>query len=502
MVNGWPNGVSPPPQTDRVIGVGFIPGVPRLGVPALTFTDGPAGVRMNLPTTAMPAPVALAATFSADLAERYGEVLGRDGRSRDQDVIFGPMMNMVRVPQAGRNFETLGEDPSLMAALVAAETRGIQSQGEIATAKHFAENNQENNRMGVNVNVDDQTLREMELRGFEAAVKDGHSGAVMCAYNSVNDNFSCENPTLLTDILRNQWGFSGFVVSDYGANHSAGPALEAGMDIEFFGTHFLQLKSLIQSGAVPVAALDAAVRSILTTMDRFGLLVHASPTGGTVVNRPLPPFPELADAQQARTIAEQGAVLLRNQGGTLPLEQADLHSLAVIGTTARTLLVGGGGSSRVLGVTDREISPLDALRQATGPQGNITFAVGRDVQGVAVPSGALAPPNAAPSQHGVLRTNTVTGATQIDPNIDFVGANALPEGTQASWTGTLTAPTTGNYLLAVQTDGTGGTLTVDGQPVITSSVLAALGTTLHKTTDGLANSFAYLNLTAGPHTIR
>jgi beta-glucosidase len=501
MVNGWPNGVSPPPQTDRVIGVGFIPGVPRLGVPALTFTDGPAGVRMNLPTTAMPAPVALAATFSADLARRYGEVLGRDGRSRDQDVIFGPMMNMVRVPQAGRNFETLGEDPSLMAALVAAETRGIQGQGEIATAKHFAENNQENNRMGVNVHVDDQTLREMELRGFEAAVKDGHTGAVMCAYNSVNGNFSCENPTLLTDILRNQWGFSGFVVSDYGANHSAGPALEAGMDIEFFGTHFLQLKSLIQSGAVPVSALDNAVRSILTTMDRFGLLAHASPTGGTVVNRPLPAFPELADAQQARTIAEQGAVLLRNQGKTLPLKQADLRSLAVIGTTARTLLVGGGGSSRVLGVTDREISPLTALRQAAGPQGNISFAVGRDLQGVAVPSGALTPPNAAPGQHGLLRTNNVTHATQVDPNINFVGANALPEGTQATWTGTITAPATGNYLLAVQTDGTGGSLTLDGQPVIASSVLAALGTTLHRTTDGLANSFVQLNLTAGPHTI-
>ena len=501
MVNGWPNGVSPPPQTDRLIGVGFIPGAPRLGVPALTFTDGPAGVRMNLPTTAMPAPVALAATFSADLARRYGEVLGRDGRSRDQDVIFGPMMNMVRVPQAGRNFETLGEDPSLMASLVAAETRGIQSQGEIATAKHFAENNQENNRMGVNVHVDDQTLREMELRGFEAAVKDGHTGAVMCAYNSVNGNFSCENPTLLTDILRNQWGFSGFVVSDYGANHSAGPALQAGMDIEFFGTHFLQLKALIQSGAVPVSALDNAVRSILTTMNRFGLLAHASPTGGTVVNRPLPAFPELADAQQARTIAEQGAVLLRNKANTLPLKQADLRSLAVIGTTARTLLVGGGGSSRVLGVTDREISPLTALRQAAGPQGNVTFAVGRDLQGVAVPTGALTPPNTAPGQHGLLRTNNVTHATQVDPNINFVGANALPEGTQATWTGTITAPSTGNYLLAVQTDGTGGSLTLDGQPVIASSVLAALGTTLHRTTDGLANSFVQLNLTAGPHTI-
>ena len=501
MVNGWPNGVSPPPQTNRTIGVGFIPGVPRLGIPALTFTDGPAGVRMNLPTTAMPAPVALASTFSADLAQRYGEVLGRDARSRDQDVIFGPMMNMVRVPQAGRNFETLGEDPSLMAQLVAAETRGIQSQGEIATAKHFAENNQENNRMGVNVNVDDQTLREVELRGFEAAVKAGNTGAVMCAYNSVNGNFSCENPTLLTDILRNQWGFSGFVVSDYGANHSAGPALEAGTDIEFFGTHFLQLKALIQSGAVPEAALDAAVGGILTTMDRFGLLAHASPTGGTVVNRPLPEFPELADAKQALTIAEQGSVLLRNQADTLPLTQADLGSLAVIGTTARTLLVGGGGSSRVLGVTEREISPLTALQQSAGPQGNITFAVGRDLQGVAVPSSALAPPNPTPGQHGLLRTNTVTGATQVDPNIDFVRPNALPEGTQATWTGTITAPTTGNYLLAVQTDGTGGSLTVDGQPVITSSVLAALGTTLHRTTDGLANSFVQLNLTAGPHTV-
>jgi beta-glucosidase len=501
LVNGWPNGVSPPPQTDRTIGVGFIPGVPRLGIPALTFTDGPVGVRMNLPTTAMPAPVALASTFSADLAQRYGEVLGRDARSRDQDVIFGPMMNMVRVPQAGRNFETLGEDPSLMAALVAAETRGIQGEGEIATAKHYAENNQENNRMGVNVHVDDQTLREMELRGFEAAVKAGNTGAVMCAYNSVNGNFSCENPTLLTDILRNQWGFSGFVVTDYGANHSAGPALEAGTDIEFFGTHFLQLKALIQSGAVPEAALDAAVGHILTTMDRFGLLAHASPTGGTVVNRPLPEFPELADAQQALTIAEQGSVLLRNQSDTLPLTQADLRSLAVIGTTARTLLVGGGGSSRVLGVTEREISPLTALQQAAGPQGNISFAVGRDLQGVAVPTGALTPPNPTPGQHGLLRTNTVTGATQIDPNIDFVGPNALPEGTQATWTGTITAPTTGNYLLAVQTDGTGGSLTVDGQPVITSSILAALGTTLHRTTDGLANSFVHLNLTAGPHTI-
>ena len=501
MVNGWPDGVTPPPTTDRLIGVGFIPGVPRLGVPALTFTDGPAGVRMNLPTTAMPAPVALAATFSADLARRYGQVLGRDSRARDQDVIFAPMLNLVRVPQAGRNFETLGEDPFLISRLVTAETKGIQGEGVIATAKHYAENNQENQRQTINVNVDERTLHEIELRGFEAAVRQGHTGSVMCSYNSVNGKFACENPTLLTDILRHQWGFRGFVVSDYGANHSAGPALQAGLDIEFFGTHFHELKALIQSGAVPVAALDAAVRHILTTMGEFGLLAHASPNGGTVVNRPNPPFPLLGDARQARRIAEDGAVLLKNKGRTLPLGRADLRSLAVIGTTARTLLVGGGGSSRVLGVQQREISPLDALRQRAGAGGHITFRVGRDLQGVAVPSSALAPPNAAPGQHGLLRTNTVTGATQIDPNLNFVGSRALPEGTQATWTGTLIARTAGEYLLAVQTAGTGASLTVDGQPVVSGGVLALLGTTLHRTTDGLANSFAHVNLTAGPHTI-
>jgi beta-glucosidase len=501
MVNGWPDGVSPPPTTDRSIGVGFIPGVPRLGIPALTFTDGPAGVRVKLPTTAMPAPVALAATFSADLAQQYGTVLGQDARARDQDVIFAPMLNNVRVPQAGRNFETLGEDPFLMARLVTAETRGIQREGVIATAKHYAENNQENQRQTINVNVDERTLHEIELRGFEAAVRNAHTGSVMCSYNSVNGHFACENPTLLTDILRHQWGFTGFVVSDYGANHSAGPALQAGLDIEFLSSHFHELKAAIQSGAVPEAALDAAVRHILTTMDRFGLLAHASPAGGTVVNRPSPPFPLLADAQQARRIAEDGAVLLKNTAGTLPLGQADLRSLAVVGPTARQLLVGGGGSSRVIGVVEREISPLEALRQRAGAQGNVTFAVGRDVQGVAVPSSALTPPNAAPGQQGLLRTNTVTGATQIDPMLDFVGANALPEGTRATWTGTLAAPTTGDYLLAVQTAGTGATLTVDGTPVVTGSILAEFGTTLHRTLDGLANSFVHLNLTAGPHTI-
>jgi beta-glucosidase len=506
MVKGWPGAGAPPPEDGRRVNVGFIPGVARLGIPSLTFTDGPAGVRMvspppELETTAMPAPVALAATFGSALAHDYGTVLGREARARDQDVIFAPMANIVRVPQAGRNFETLGEDPLLMSRLIAAETRGIQRQGTIATVKHFAENNQENQRQTINVNVDERTLREIELPGFEAAVRAG-SGSVMCAYNAVNGRFSCENPTLLNDILRRQWRFPGFVVSDYGANHSAGPALTAGLDVEFWRpSHFGELEAAIRDGSLPVAALDAAVRHILTAMDRFGLLAHASPGGGEVVDRPVPALPVEADARVAGTVAEAGAVLLKNAGGALPLEGRDLGSLAVIGPTARQLLVGGGGSSRVVGFIERETSPLTALRERTGS--DIVFAVGRDLQGEPVPTTALSPPDAAPGEHGLLRTDHTTGTTQLDPTIDFVGPNALPEGTNATWTGTITAPTTGVYELGVQTAGTSAQVTVDGRVVANSGgIFDILGTSLRRTVDGrLSNATGQLSLTAGPHAI-
>ena len=220
MLKGSPGAGPADPQS--VGQAGFVPGVPRLGIPPLRFTDGPAGVRTNLPSTAMPAPVSLAATFSTVDAATYGGVIGLDAQANHQDVLFGPMVNLVRVPQGGRDFETLGEDPFLMSQLVGQETRGVQSQGTIVTIKHFAENNQENQRQTINVNVDEQTLREIELPAFQASI-DGGAGAVMCAYNSVNGLHSCENPTLLTDILRTQWGFTGWVLSDYGANHSTKP---------------------------------------------------------------------------------------------------------------------------------------------------------------------------------------------------------------------------------------------------------------------------------------
>jgi beta-glucosidase len=196
---------------------GYVPGVPRLGIPPLRLTDGPAGVRTQQPATALPAPVALASTFDPELARRYGQVMGREARAKNQDILLAPMVNIVRVPQAGRNFETLGEDPFLASRLVAAEVAGVQGEGVIATIKHYAENNQENQRQSVSADVDEQTMREIELPGFEAAVKAG-SGSVMASYNKVNGTWASENGMLQNDILRKDWGFAGFVMSDWGRN--------------------------------------------------------------------------------------------------------------------------------------------------------------------------------------------------------------------------------------------------------------------------------------------
>lgn len=511
LLTGSPGAGTADPQS--VGQAGFVPGVPRLGIPQLRFTDGPAGVRNNLSTTALPAPVSLAASFSTDLANRYGVVLGRDAQATNQDVLFGPMVNLVRVPQAGRNFETLGEDPLLQSDLVRSEVQGVQSEGTVATIKHLAENNQESNRQNVNVVVDDQTLHEMELPAFQAAV-DAGSGAVMCAYPLINGFHSCSNGTLLTDILREQWGFTGWVLTDFGAGRNvtsgdvtAGqttPAqasafqLQSGLDQEFASNNFATVKANVTNHAIPESVVNQAVRHILTTMDRFGLLDGASPSGAPVVAKTRPAIDVAADAGLARTVATAGAVLLKNDHGAMPLSGADLRSLAVIGPTARQLLVGGGGSARVIGFTDREISPLTALRDQA-PNADIDFAVGRDLDGVVVPTGVLSPPGGAPGT-GLLRTPAGGGATQVDPQLDFTGANALPAASQNTWTGTLTVPATGSYDLKLQSAGGRGTLTVrapDGSTVASATTGGLFGGSVIPTVDGLSNATSTATLTAG-----
>ncbi|MEU0587984.1 glycoside hydrolase family 3 C-terminal domain-containing protein [Streptomyces sp. NPDC006132] len=356
---------------------GYLPGVERLGIPPLRLADGPAGVRVTRHATALPAPVMLASAFDPELARRYGQVIGREGRALGQDVLLSPMVNLIRTPYAGRNFETFSEDPLLSAHLVAAEIEGIQGEGLIATVKHFALNNQEHDRMSVDVRVDERTLHETELRGFEAAVAAG-AGAVMGAYNKVNGTFACENAALLTGVLRERWGFTGWVMSDWSAVHSTREALLAGLDMEMpDGAHFgTPLASAVRDGGVPASYVDRAVRRVLGVMDRFGLL------DGTAPPRPDPDA--RAGAAVAREVAEAGAVLLRNEHGTLPL--AGGTSVAVIGPTGARPLVSGGGSAHV--VPEHADSPLDALRPRAA---RVTYARGEDVFGRPVPASALDP---------------------------------------------------------------------------------------------------------------
>jgi len=459
---------------------GYIPGVPDLGIPPLRLTDGPAGIRVRATATAMPAPVALAATFDPDHARRFGEVIGREGRALRQDVLLSPMVNLVRVPQAGRNFETLGEDPLLASRLAEGEFSGIQGAGLIATIKHFVLNNQEHERRNVNANVDDQALHELYLPTFEGAIRGG-AGAVMCSYNRVRGKWACDSAEVMTDLLRNQLGFEGWVMTDWGATHTLG-ALEAGLDQEMPGSRgrdqvfASELLEAAKSGAVPMSAVDRAVRRILEQMDRVGLLAETPP--------PRPTLDVEASAAVARDVALAGAVLLKNDEGALPLGAEELRSLILIGPTAKTLLVGGGGSSRVIGFKDREKSPLEALVEKAGPTAGITHASGIDLEGVVVPASAL----------------SLTESFGEVKQIDFTGSTTLPSTAEQDayvWTGTLSVPADGDYDLMLQHSGGSGSLSLDGEEVLRAR--GFFGGSLIPTAHGLRNSSTRLALTAGGH---
>ena len=210
---------------------GRIPGVPTLGIPPLRLSDGPAGARLGHVETAMPAPVGLTATFDRSLANLFGQVVGRGLRATNQDVWLAPMMNTVNIPTAGRNFETLGEDPYLSGELALQLTLGAQSEGIIATLKHYVDNDFENGRNSTSVMIDEQTQREIELAPFEKSIKEGGAGAVMCSYNRVNDIYACSNDLVLNQILKGEWGWDGWVMSDWGATHRSQDLIN-GLDME------------------------------------------------------------------------------------------------------------------------------------------------------------------------------------------------------------------------------------------------------------------------------
>ncbi|HEU5236658.1 MAG TPA: glycoside hydrolase family 3 C-terminal domain-containing protein [Pyrinomonadaceae bacterium] len=343
--------------------IGYIPGIARLGIPELALTDGPAGVRHGT-GTAFPAPVALAATWDRPLAQEYGAALGAETKAKGQNVLLGPMVNIIRVPEGGRNFETFGEDPYLTAQIATAEIRGIQSQGVLAEVKHYAANNQEKQRLVVSADVDERTLREIYLPAFEAAVKDANVGSVMAAYNKVNGVFASENVHLLKDILKGEWGFEGFVVSDWGATHSTIDAANNGLDIEMPGDAFFgdKLLAAIKDGKVSQSIIDDKVRRILRIIMRFGFFERPPKPG---------PIDYRAQAQVARRVAAAGVVLLKNQDNLLPLDLNRLRSIAVIGPYADRATTGGGGSARMSPLVS--VSPLGALADAVGTKTVLRF---------------------------------------------------------------------------------------------------------------------------------
>ena len=326
-------------------GAGYVAALPRVGVPALQLNDGPLGVRNigggeDSRATAFPSAQALAASFDADLAFDVGSTMGREARDRGFNVLLAGGANVERDAWNGRNFEYLGEDPILAGRLVTAQIRGIQSEGVVSTVKHLVANTQETDRHWVDMRADERSLREIDLLPFEIAVKESGVGSVMCAYNKMNGIYACEHPRLLDDILKGEWAFKGWVMSDWGATHSTAQAANAGLDQEFYESrHFsAALKAAVDSGEVSEARIDDMARRIVRSLAAVGALDRQEAV------KPVDPATGLAVAQR---VAESGIVLLQNRDALLPLRAEGLRRIAVIGRRADVGVLAGSGSSGV-----------------------------------------------------------------------------------------------------------------------------------------------------------
>ncbi|MET0372947.1 MAG: glycoside hydrolase family 3 protein, partial [Rhizorhabdus sp.] len=381
------------------IGAGVIMGVPRLGIPDLTETDASLGVsnlndlRKGDVATALPSGMALAATWDPAIARAGGAMIGSEARDKGFNVMLVGGVNLVRDPRAGRNFEYLGEDPVLAGTLVGAQIAGVQSNGIIATIKHFAVNDIETGRNVHSVDMAEAPLRESDLLAFEIGMEKGDPHSVMCGYNRVNTVYACENPFLLNDVLRRDWGFEGFVMSDWGAVHSS-EAILKGLDQQsgeqIDGKRWFSdlMQTAVGEGRIPQGAIDTSVRRILRSMYASGVVDRPVAGGGAI--------DYARNGEVALRAAEAGIVLLRNEGALLPLA-ATARTIVVIGGHADIGVLSGGGSSQVrpvggFALEERQTgggtasfakrsyggtAPLAALR-AIRPDARITFVDGSD----------------------------------------------------------------------------------------------------------------------------
>jgi beta-glucosidase len=325
-------------------GAGYVVGVPRLGIPDIQMSDAAYGVRNSGEngrySTALPSNLAGAATWDVDLAEQYGALIGRELRAQGYNMSLGGGVNLTREPRNGRTFEYTGEDPILAGTMVGHRIKGEQGQHVIGDIKHYALNDQESGRNAVNVNVDERAMRETDLLAFEIGLRESDAAAVMCSYNRVNGDYACENKHLLTDVLKKDWNFAGFVVSDWQATHSTAKASAAGLDHEEPGEIFYgpAMKKAVQSGQVSMAELDDHVRRILRSMFASGVV--DDPAQKSVVD-------VVGGFEVAQRAAEQSIVLLKNEDAQLPLNASAIHSLAVIGAHSDVGMMSGGGSAQV-----------------------------------------------------------------------------------------------------------------------------------------------------------
>jgi beta-glucosidase len=392
----------------------YTPAIPSLCIPAVGLEDGPGGVADGMTgVTQLPAGVSLAATWDPALARQYGSVIGAEENGKGASANLGPTVNIDRDPRWGRSFESLSEDPYLNSTLDVPEIDGIQRQDVEDQVKHYDAYNQETyrNTPADDVVVSDRALHEIYMPSFYSAVTAGHAASVMCAYSYVNGNASCNNSYLETTVLRDQWNFPGFVMSDYGALHSTQGAVEGTDQEQPFNTYYgTALQTAVENGTIGVSALNTMVQPVLTEMFKFGLFNHprTGATGDTVTTP--------AHQTLAAHVAEAGTTLLRNKGATLPL--AAQASVAVIGPAASVSPVYAGGGSAYV-IPSSTVTPLAGLQVADS---HVTYAQGlpADTSMSAVPAADLSP--AYP-------------------------AAGTPFG--GSYTGTLTAPSTGTYVLGL-----------------------------------------------------
>ncbi|MEU6930692.1 glycoside hydrolase family 3 C-terminal domain-containing protein [Streptomyces sp. NPDC046374] len=390
-----------------------LPALPEIGLASLVMSDGPIGVRgvrwtADDPSVALPSPTALAATWDPALARRAGRLLAQEARRKGVHVLLAPTVNLHRTPLGGRHFEAYSEDPYLTGAIGTGYVQGVQDGGVGTTVKHYVGNDAETDRFTVDNKIAPRPLRELYLAPFEAIVRNAHPWGIMTAYNRVNGTTMTEHRHLVNEVLRGEWGFDGYNVSDWMAARDTKGDIEGGLDVAMPGPHTVYgeaLAAAVRTGDVEESAVDAAVRNVLRLAARVGALEGAP----AVVTEP----PAAIDGDAlAREIARRGFVLVRNENGALPLRPG---GVALSGAAARDARVLGGGSAQVF--PDHTVSPLDGLTAAL-PEGALTFSVGAD------PSEELAPADQGFTLRAVCR----------DADGTVLGEGTLPNG-QVQWIG-------------------------------------------------------------------